>query len=245
MALLSTLTTTPHLDLPLVAAAQAQKHVTVNEALQLVDLVAQLSVLSATLADPPSEPTEGDRYLLPASATGAWAGQGGKIAAWCDGWLFLTPQIGWTAFVQDAGETRRFESGAWQLQPGGDTLAKTSSGASVRAQIASVDMTLSAGGAQSSPAFIPDRSVVIGVTARVISPLAGPGTWRLGTPDSDTRYGSGLGTTLNSFAHGITGSPIGYYGATSLLVSPEGADFSAGTIRLAAHYFSLSVPDPV
>lgn len=37
------------------------------------------SVISRTTADPPAEPAEGDRYLVPAGATDAWAGLEGKI----------------------------------------------------------------------------------------------------------------------------------------------------------------------
>ena len=63
--------------LPYLAAAQAQKHVTHNEALRRLDAVVQLAVLDATLAAPPASPDEGDRYIVAASATGAWAGQDG------------------------------------------------------------------------------------------------------------------------------------------------------------------------
>ena len=44
-------TETAHLGLPYLAAAQAQKHVTHNEALRLLDNVIQLSVLDRSLAE--------------------------------------------------------------------------------------------------------------------------------------------------------------------------------------------------
>jgi len=44
---------TTNLRLPYVQAAQAQKHVTVNEALRLIDGAVQLSVRDRNLAAPP------------------------------------------------------------------------------------------------------------------------------------------------------------------------------------------------
>jgi hypothetical protein len=42
-------------------AAQAQKHVTVNEALRLLDGLVQLAVLDRHLTAPPASPADGDR----------------------------------------------------------------------------------------------------------------------------------------------------------------------------------------
>jgi hypothetical protein len=89
---------TPNLVLPYLAANQSQKHVTVNEALRRLDALVQITVQSAALATPPVSPTEGQRWILPASPTGAWAGHAGQIAAWQDGaWAFYAPLDGWTA----------------------------------------------------------------------------------------------------------------------------------------------------
>lgn len=52
--------TTPNLDLPYIAAAQAQKHVTHNEAIRALDAVVQLSVLDRSLTSPPGSPAEGE-----------------------------------------------------------------------------------------------------------------------------------------------------------------------------------------
>ena len=56
--------------------AQAQKHVTVNEALARLDAAAQLRVISFAETTPPASAVDGAGYLVPAGATGAWAGQG-------------------------------------------------------------------------------------------------------------------------------------------------------------------------
>ena len=92
----------PNLSLPYLLPNQAQKHVTVNEALRLLDSLVQLRVLSRTTGTPPASPVEGDRYVVPAGASGAWAGSDGAIAAYIDGaWALLPAQEGHIAWVSD------------------------------------------------------------------------------------------------------------------------------------------------
>ena len=76
---------TPNLGLPQLAADQAQKHVTVNEALYDLDALVQLAVLDRSLSALPGSPADGARYIVAASPTGAWAGHANHIAAWLDG----------------------------------------------------------------------------------------------------------------------------------------------------------------
>lgn len=105
---------TPNLSLPYIQAAQAQKHITHNEALRALDAIVHICILDRDLAAPPFAPGNGDRYLVAASATGDWLGQSGLIAAWQDGaWAFFTPQVGWLAYVADEGILVAFDGAAW------------------------------------------------------------------------------------------------------------------------------------
>ena len=79
------MTDTPHLALPYIEAAQAQKHVTHNEALDRLDLLTQLAVESRTLTAPPGSPTDGARYIVAGGATGAWSGWDCDLAAFVGG----------------------------------------------------------------------------------------------------------------------------------------------------------------
>ncbi len=108
------------LSLPYLQASQAQKHVTHNEALRILDSVVQLSVLAADQTDPPATPADGDRYLLPAGATGVWAGEDGKIAVWNDAaWSFLAPpNSGWLAWVEAVDQLHAYDGTDW-VQAGG------------------------------------------------------------------------------------------------------------------------------
>jgi hypothetical protein len=117
------MTDTPHLALPLIAAAQAQKHVTHNEALRSLDALVMLSVDDRDLTAPPGSPAEGARYLVKATGTGAFAGKDGKIAHFRDGvFAFHTPRKGWIAYVADEDTLIVFDGSAWR--PLLDTVAE-------------------------------------------------------------------------------------------------------------------------
>ncbi|KIN76142.1 DUF2793 domain-containing protein [Sulfitobacter mediterraneus] len=104
----------PILSLPYIQPAQAQKHVTHNEALRILDAVTQLAVLDAGLTAPPAGPAQGDRYIVGASATGAWAGQDQAIAVWADAaWVFFDPRTGWRADLATTGTQLRFDGALW------------------------------------------------------------------------------------------------------------------------------------
>ena len=95
-------TTTPRAGVPLLAAAQAQKHVTHNEALLEFDALICARILDRDLGTPPASPADGDAYLVKATGTGAWAGQDGNIAYSIDGgWRFYAPFAGLSAFIAD------------------------------------------------------------------------------------------------------------------------------------------------
>jgi Protein of unknown function (DUF2793) len=91
---------TTNLALPLLAAGQAQKHVTHNDALLVLDTLLHMSVINRVQVSPPVNPTEGDRYLVPAGALSGWLGQTGRIAAFVDGgWQFYQPKTGWILWI--------------------------------------------------------------------------------------------------------------------------------------------------
>lgn len=91
-----------NLQLPYIMPSQAQKHVTHNEALVLLDAIVQLGVRDRDLAHPPEGVPDGARYIVAASATGEWAGWEGAIAFKIDGgWQRIEPQTGWLSWVAD------------------------------------------------------------------------------------------------------------------------------------------------
>src|SRR5262249_44558040 len=109
------MTDTPRLGLPAIEAAQAQKHVTHNEALVLLDALVQLAVESRTLTAPPGSPAEGDCYIPASGASGAWSGWDLQVAAFAGGgWLRIVPKPGMKAFVKGERLTVTFDDGVWR-----------------------------------------------------------------------------------------------------------------------------------
>lgn len=111
---------TPNLKLPYILAAQAQKHVTHNEAIRALDAIVQTAVLDSDLTVPPASPTDGDRYIVAPGATAAWLGKDGQIAAFQDGaWSFYAPREGWIAWVADEDRLYAWDGAAWIVAGGG------------------------------------------------------------------------------------------------------------------------------
>lgn len=110
---------TTNLQLPYVAPAQAQKHVTVNEAFARLDALVQLTVVSRSLSAQPSAPADGAVYLLPAGKTGAaWGAMPDlALALYRDGaWEALAPRPGWSAYVLDEARRVVWRGGAWRAE---------------------------------------------------------------------------------------------------------------------------------
>jgi hypothetical protein len=110
---------TYNLQLPLLAPAQAQKHVTHNEALLALDVLCQTSVLDRDCGSPPMNPQDGNRYLIPASpsqdANNQWKEKENALAIWRDGaWYYYTPNVGWIVFIQDEEEFVFWNGQAWK-----------------------------------------------------------------------------------------------------------------------------------
>ncbi|MFO1187816.1 MAG: DUF2793 domain-containing protein [Alphaproteobacteria bacterium] len=119
---------TTRLQLPLIAAAQAQKHVTHNEAILRLDGLCQMQAVSYTVSAQPASPADGDLYLLPAGKTGsAWGGAANHAAAhYYDGvWHFYAPRAGWIAFITDMSRLVYHDGTAWTdvLTPSGASAA--------------------------------------------------------------------------------------------------------------------------
>ncbi|HLJ52233.1 MAG TPA: DUF2793 domain-containing protein [Rhizomicrobium sp.] len=109
-----TTTATPRAALPLLAAAQAQKHVTHNAALLQLDALLFARFLSRNVSVPPPTPADGDTYLVKATASGAWTGQNGQIAYANGGvWQFAAPFTGLTAYVVDESKLIVFNGTSW------------------------------------------------------------------------------------------------------------------------------------
>ena len=234
---------TRHLKLPFLAAGQAQKHVTVNEARARIDSLAAPRVISRRRSAPPVEVNDGDLYIVGDGATGAWSRADGSFALFDNGgWRIVAAEAGSETWVLDEGLRLCHDGEDWIEAQGAFAL-----GAGSRFGLSVLDHVVGAGAFSVTDPLIPAKAIVLGVSARVISPLTGDGlaSWRLGVPEAGGRYGGGYGLGLNAYADGLTSAPLTYFEPTSLMLEAEGGVFAGGVVRLAAHYLSLVPPRPV
>jgi hypothetical protein len=233
---------TTRFSLPLLQAAQAQKHVTVNEALTRLDGLMQLRLLSVTENTPPLAPQEGDAYAVANSAVNDWAGQEDDIALYVSGgWVFVPVTLGMRAYIADQNGWAGFDGTAWRM----GLQSLSGNGAGMQLLVKEIDHTIAAGTTSAVTLALPGQAVVYGVTGRVLNDITGTLTgYSVGTAASDNRYGSGLSLALGSWMRGLTSTPLTYYSDEDLILTAEGGDFAAGDIRLAIHYAQFSLPTP-
>ena len=111
---------TPRLDLPYIAASQAQKEVTHSIGLDRLDLLVQCSVLDRNLTAPPASPALGDAYIVGPAPTGAWAGRANALALWISSqWELIDPLPGFTCWVIDEAVLVVWSGTAWTIASAG------------------------------------------------------------------------------------------------------------------------------
>jgi hypothetical protein len=232
------MTDTPRLSLPVIEAAQAQKHVTHNEALTLLDCLTQLAVESRALAAPPTSPVDGSSYIPAAGATGAWSGWDNQLALYSGGgWLHLAPVAGLKAWVRDERLTLTYEDGIWR-----DGIALTANGGRVTLRAKEEEVTLAGAYAETADAgFIPNRAIVLGVASRTTLAISGATSYGVGTASNSTQFGDLLGVALGSTNIGVIG-PAAIYADTRVRVTANGGGFTAGKVRLVVYFLEMSAP---
>lgn len=107
---------TPRALLPELSEGQASKTTTINEAFSKLEALTIGGIISRTTTTPPTSPSNGVLYVIPASATGAWSGQTNKIGHYLNGaWNFYTPVTGWYLFSIADAKFIWFNGTVWGL----------------------------------------------------------------------------------------------------------------------------------
>lgn len=107
-------TTTPRLALPLLAAGQAQKEMSHNEALARIDLTLHGNIIEAGADIPPEDPETGQCWILGDAPEGDWAGHAGEVAGWtAGGWRFVAPCEGMRLWLGEDDGFALFSGGEW------------------------------------------------------------------------------------------------------------------------------------
>lgn len=243
--------TSPRLLLPWLQAAQAQKHVTHNEALRRLDGLVNLTVEDRSHSAPPANAAEGAAYLVAGGASGLWAGWSGDVALWADGaWMRLPPRPGWRLWVlaEDVMLVRlaagwvTLDAAMGLLVRGASTnLAEGALGSTTRAAVIEASVSGLSGSSVTTALTIPTGALVIGVSARVTTAIIGATDFALGTAAEPSAFGAGFGPGLGALAE-LPIVPRAFALAMPVRVSAEGGNFTGGALRLACHILSIGAP---
>lgn len=87
-----------------------------------LDLLVQCSVIDRVTTTPPNGAADGDAYIIPTGATGAWSGHTNKLARWSTKqgvWELYTPRAGWRAYAVAESINLTFTGTSWQNIGGG------------------------------------------------------------------------------------------------------------------------------
>jgi hypothetical protein len=105
---------TPRFGLPFIFPGQAQKELFHNEALLRIDAALSAAAEGAPRADPPTNPAEGEAWIVAQGALGEWSGNGDKIACWTGGgWRFVAPAAGMIVWNKAAGVPMQWSGSGW------------------------------------------------------------------------------------------------------------------------------------
>ena len=223
--------TTGRLSLPYIMQSQSQKEVTHNQALNILDVLIQAVVLDIAVNTPPGSPTLSDCYIVGSSPTGAWSGKANYIAQAIDGgWYFVAPFKRLKLWVESLDLEYYYDGAAWQ--PWGLIIKDT--GEYLRVEQKSQDITVS-GAFTDSTIQIPDRAILLTVNVRVLTAITGATSLGVGVAGDTTKFGNFIGIALDSTNIGVIG-PTAYYSNTSLRLTANGSNFTAGVVRTTMQY---------
>jgi hypothetical protein len=241
--------TTPNLLLPYLMASQAQKHVTHNEALRLIDGLTQLAVESRDLAAPPDIPADGACWIVASGASGEWTGWDGDVAMRADGaWFRLKARLGWRAWAIDEGQLLVRTAAGWTALDGGGSGAGSDVDVAVGPNGGTTGMAVAeelldglAGASVASTIVIPARAILLGVSTRTVTAITGAASYDCGTAGESNKFGGSLGIDAGSTNLGVIG-PTAFYSDTPVRLTANGGDFTGGSVRIGIHYLTIGVP---
>ena len=133
--------------------------------------------------------------------------------------------------------TVTYEDGVWR-----DGIALTAHGGRVTLRAKEEELSLTGAYAETADAaFIPDRTIVLGVSSRTTSAITGATSYGVGIAGDVTKFGNLLGIVLHSTNVGVIG-PTGFYANTKVRVTANGGSFTAGKVRLVVYFLEMAAP---
>jgi hypothetical protein len=103
---------TARMKLPYLVASQAQKEVTHNEALEIIDVLLHAFAL-AIENTPPDVPEKNDCYIIGTEPQGEWENYSNALAYYTTGWNFIEATEGMTVWVRSTRCHYTYDGTSW------------------------------------------------------------------------------------------------------------------------------------
>jgi hypothetical protein len=235
---------TGRLKLPYILQAQAQKEVTHNQALNILDVLVNTVALAITNT-PPDKVNEGEIYIVGDNPQGIFDGNANNLAQVSEGsWTFYRPLNYMEVMVVDKKQKFTFVDNVWlpttigsydsdQTGPRKKDSSNTSD--QLKIECWQEDINLS-GKVINSKNVIPHHSLVIAVNIWVTEEIKGVPSFAVGVKDDPSRYGDKLRASKDTTNIGMTYHPITYYHDTPITITPNQMEFKSGVIRVSVQY---------
>ncbi len=96
------------------------------------------------------------------------------------------------------------------------------------------------GAATTSSVVIPSGAIVLAVSTRVVTAIAGATSYSCGVAGNPAQFGGSLGVAAGATNLGLIG-PNPFYAATPVIFTAAGGSFTGGTVRMTIHYLIPNV----
>lgn len=114
-----------------------------------LDTLPQLTIKDNATTTPPGSPANGDAYIVPSGATGAWASNTNKIAVWFSrnsAWTMFSPRVGWSGYVQSKNAEYVWTGTAWAPMNRGQQTFTSNGTFTVPSNVSTIYVSAVAGG---------------------------------------------------------------------------------------------------
>ena len=226
---------TGRLCLPYILQAQAQKEVTHNQALNMLDVYVN-TVVEAIVDSPLAAPKDGDIYIVSSNPSDVFDGHASELAQYLSGiWTFYPPLELMQVMLKSTKTKMIYDGKAWT-----ESAKSIPDRSSLQIEQWQEDVKLS-GNLVNTQNTLPDHSMVIAVNIRVIEAITGAPSFAVGVKEDPSRYGDKISTAKDTTNIGMTYHPITYYYDTPVTIIPNQMEFTAGVVKVTAQYLKPKI----
>lgn len=240
---------TTRLKLPFIHSGQAQKEITHNEALNILDILTHPVVQAVKVESPPDNVQLGQLYIIGQNPQNEFINHASQIAQKLEqGWKFITAPKWLEVTLDSNGNKYRFDGNNWvessalssalpqQMQPSQSQVANNilinkDTGEYLKVEHLQEDVVLQ-GAYTNTRIQIPHHAIVIAVSVRVLQAISGTDSFSIGVEEDIAKYGGNLGAGQDTTNLGLTNHPLTYWQDTPIRLTATNGRFTAGKIKV-------------